>query len=303
MSLMKRLDQARHAYSRKDLDASQVAHSPEAISTAMEEHGSTGHQYIGDLVYGGLDGIVTTFAIVSGVAGAELGSEVILILGLANLFADGLSMAAGAYLSSKSERQYYQREREREMWEVEHFPEGERIELEELYRVKGYPPEDAAVLAGVHSSDEKLWVDEMMVQELGLLPDDRTPVLSALATLGSFVIAGSVPLAVFLLGLFVAIDPAVSFAVSVLLSAFALAGLGAAKVLVTKRSWLRSGLEMLLVGGLAAAVTYLIGFALSGLGAQPFASPLAGNPRPNSLALSTDVAGRVQATPGVDRFG
>ena len=134
MSLMKRLDQAREAYSRRDLEASQSAHSPEAIALVVEEHGGTSHQYIGDLVYGGLDGFVTTFAIVSGVAGAELGSDMILILGLANLSADGLSMAAGAYLSSKSEREYYQREREREMWEVEHFPDGERIELEQPYR-------------------------------------------------------------------------------------------------------------------------------------------------------------------------
>jgi VIT1/CCC1 family predicted Fe2+/Mn2+ transporter len=266
MSLMKRLDQVREASSRKDLEASQAAHSPESVYVAMEEHGSTSHQYIGDLVYGGLDGIVTTSAIVSGVAGAELGSDVILILGLANLFADGLSMAAGAYLSSKSEREYYQREPEREMWEVELFPDGERIELEELYRAKGYRPEDAAALASIHSSDEKLWVDEMMVQELGLLPDERTPVLSALATLGSFIVAGSVPLVIYVLGLFVPIDPVASFAVSVVLSAIALFALGAAKVLVTERSWLRSGLETLLVGGLAAGVAYFVGYLLSGLG-------------------------------------
>jgi VIT1/CCC1 family predicted Fe2+/Mn2+ transporter len=176
-------------------------------------------------------------------------------------------MAAGAYLSSKSEREYYQREREREMWEVEHFPEGERMELEELYRVKGYGSEHAAALARIHSSDKTLWVDEMMVQELGLLPDDRTPVLSALATLGSFVVAGSVPLAIYVLGLLVRIEASASFTVSVMLSAIALFSLGAAKVLITERSWLRSGLEMLLVGGVAAGVAYLVGFLLSGLGA------------------------------------
>lgn len=267
MSITKRLDQARDAYSRKDLGASKAAHSPDAISGALEEHGGTSHQYIGDLVYGGLDGIVTTFAIVSGVAGAELGSDVILILGLANLFADGVSMAAGAYLSSKSEREYYQREREREMWEVEHFPEGERAELEELYKAKGYDQEHAATLADIHSVDHKLWVDEMMVQELGMLPDERTPFLSALATLGSFIIAGSVPLLAFLVGLFIPIDPRASFAVSVVLSGAALFGLGAAKVMVTERSWLRSGTEMLLVGGLAAGIAYLVGYLLSGLGA------------------------------------
>ena len=90
MSITKRLDEARKAFNRKDLTASEAAHSPEAIAQASEQHGGASHQYIGDMVYGGLDGIVTTFAIVSGVAGANLGSGIILILGLANLLADGL---------------------------------------------------------------------------------------------------------------------------------------------------------------------------------------------------------------------
>lgn len=266
MSITKRLDEARKAFSKKDLAASGAAHSPEAIALAMEQHGGTSHQYIGDMVYGGLDGIVTTFAVVSGVAGAGLGAGILLILGLANLLADGLSMAAGAYLSLKSEREYYEREREREAWEVEHFPEGEQAELVELYRAKGYSGEDAETLVEIQSKDPKRWVDEMMVQELGLLPDDRQPVTSALATFISFLVAGSVPLLPFLLGLFVPIDPDVAFRISVVLSALALFGLGAAKVLVTERSWFRSGLEMLAIGGVAAGVAYVVGFLLQGLG-------------------------------------
>lgn len=266
MSLARRLDQARDAFRRKDLDASAAAHSRQAIRQAAEHHGGRSHQYIGDLVYGGLDGIVTTFAVVSGVAGADLGSGVILIMGLANLFADGLSMATGAYLSSKSEREYYDRERQREAWEVEHFPEGERLELIEIYRGRGYTQEDAETLVRIQSQDPGLWVGEMMVQELGLLPDDRTPLTSALATLGAFVLAGAVPLLVYLLGLLMAVDPAVSFPVSTVLSAAALFGLGAAKVFITERRWWRSGLEMLTVGGIAAGVAYLVGFALQGLG-------------------------------------
>jgi VIT1/CCC1 family predicted Fe2+/Mn2+ transporter len=266
MGLTKRLDEARKAYARKDLAASRRAHSPAAIAQAAEAHGGASHQYIGDLVYGGLDGIVTTFAIVSGVAGAALGAGVILILGLANLLADGLSMAAGAYLSAKSEREYYEREREREAWEIEHSPEGEKAEMVTLYRARGYSEEDAKKLADILSQDEERWVDEMMVQELGLLLDERTPWRSALATFGAFQVAGSVPLLVYLVGLVVAVDPAVSFAVSLALSALALFGLGAAKVFITERSWFRSGLEMLLVGGVAAAVAYLVGAVLTGLG-------------------------------------
>jgi VIT1/CCC1 family predicted Fe2+/Mn2+ transporter len=266
MSISKRLDEAREAYARRDVAASSKAHRPDIIAQAMERHGGASHQYIGDMVYGGLDGIVTTFAVVSGVAGADLGAGVVLILGLANLFADGLSMATGAYLSSKSEREYYERERAREAWEVEHFPEGERAELVELYKLKGYSQEDAERLVEIQSQDKKVWVDEMMIQELGLLPDDRTPLLSALATLGAFVLAGSLPLLVYLLGLLVSINPGVSFPVSLAFSALALFGLGAAKVFVTERNWFRSGLEMLSVGGLAAGVAYLIGYLLQGLG-------------------------------------
>ncbi len=266
MSFMKRLDEARAAYQKKDVDASAAAHSPAAISRAAEHHGGASHQYIGDMVYGGLDGIVTTFAIVSGVAGANLGSGVILILGLANLLADGLSMAAGAFLSLKSEREYYARERERETWEIEHFPDGERSEMVEIYRAKGYSREDAESLMDIQSKDRGLWVDAMMVHELGLLPDDRQPLRSALATFLAFLVAGSVPLLIYLLGLVVPMDATLSFRLALVLSGLALFALGAAKVFVTERSWFRSGLEMLLVGGLAATVAYLVGYLLQGLG-------------------------------------
>ena len=179
MSLSKRLDQARKAYLEGDTQASQAAHTAQAIQQASEEHGGTSHQYIGDMVYGGLDGIVTTFAVVSGVAGAELGASIILIMGLANLLADGFSMAAGAYLSSKSEREYYQHEREREAWEVEHFPDGEKAELIEVYLENGYTQEDAEQIVAIQSRDKKRFVDAMMVHELGLLPDERRPIFSA----------------------------------------------------------------------------------------------------------------------------
>lgn len=267
MSINKRIDQAREAYARRDLKASARAHSRKAITEAAERHGGASHQYIGDMVYGGLDGIVTTFAIVSGVAGASLGAGVVLILGLANLLADGLSMAAGAYLSSKSEREYYERERERELWEIEHFPEGERAEMIEIYQKKGYSPEDAQRLIEIHSQDQDLWLEEMMVQELGMLPDERRPILSALATLGAFLLAGAVPLLVYLSGLFLTISEGVAFPVAIALSALAMFGLGAAKVFITERNWARSGLEMLLVGGVTAGVAYLVGYLLQGLGA------------------------------------
>jgi len=264
----KRIEAARDAFERGDLQASALAHQPNRISqaTAEERHGGASSQYLGDLVFGGLDGIITTFAVVSGVAGAQLASKVILILGLANLFADGFSMATGSFLSTRSEQEYYQRERRREAWEVEHFPEGERAELIELYLRRGYSKEDANTLVEIQSRDPKRWVDAMMIDELRMLPDERKPLLSGLATLVAFIAAGSIPLLVYLLGLFIPIPLKNSFPLSVVLSAVALFGLGAAKVLVTQRSAIRSGLEMLLIGGLAAGVAYLVGVLLKGIG-------------------------------------
>ena len=167
MSISKRVEEARKAYEQGDKKASARAHSSDAIARAAqaeERHGGAGSQYIGEMVYGGLDGIITTFAVVSGVAGAQLGTPVILILGLANLLADGFSMATGAYLSSKSEQEYYQKEYQREAWEVEHFPDGERAELYEIYRQRGFNEEDSEKLVDIYSREPERWVKAMMVE-------------------------------------------------------------------------------------------------------------------------------------------
>jgi VIT1/CCC1 family predicted Fe2+/Mn2+ transporter len=269
MSFMKRLDEARKAYAKRDKQASAAAHDPKRIARVIhgEKHGGAGSEYIGDLVYGGLDGIITTFAVVSGVAGANLGTSVILILGMANLLADGFSMATGAYLSTKSEQEYYEKERQREAWEVEHFPEGERAELYELYRGKGYSKDEAEHMLAILTRDNERWVDAMMIDELGMLKDEGNPLFNGLATLIAFILAGSVPLMVYLAGLVVRIPLEVAFPISILLSGLALFGLGVARVLVTHQKPLRSGMEMLLVGGLAAVVAYAVGALLKGLGA------------------------------------
>jgi len=269
MSISKRLDEARRAFARGDHAAAAATHDFRRIAhAARERHAGGGAQYIGDLVYGGLDGIITTFAVVSGVAGANLGSGVILVLGLANLLADGFSMGTGAYLSAKSEQEYYEQERARERWEVEHFPDGERAELLELYLARGYSEPEAQQLVSIHSGDPERWVDAMMIDELQMLRNEGNPLKNGLATLLAFVVAGSLPLLVYLVGLVVAVPPSASFPVSMILSALALFALGAAKVLVTGQKPLRNGLEMLLVGGLAAAVAYVVGVLLRGLGVQ-----------------------------------
>lgn len=266
MSLSKRIEEARKAFERGDKQASTHAHTANAISAAKEEHGGVGSQYLGEMVYGGLDGIITTFAVVSGVAGAQLGTSVILILGLANLLADGFSMATGAYLSSKSEHEYYRKEWEREAWEVKHFPDGERAELQEVYVSRGYSNEEAGQLVEIQSRNPERWVKAMMIDELGMMEDETNPLINGLVTFGSFVIAGAVPLAVYLIGLAFPISPDMAFPISIASSGLALFALGATKVLVTKLNPIRSGLEMLAVGGLAAGVAYVVGALLKGIG-------------------------------------
>ena len=269
MSFSKRIDEARKAYEHKSIKESAAAHSKEAIIKAAEEkHAGTGSAYLGEMVYGGLDGIITTFAVVSSAAGAELTAGIALILGLANLFADGFSMATGAYLSTKSEQELYKKEYEREAWEIDHFPEGERLELVELYIEKGYTPEEAEQLVNIHTQSKERWVNAMMIDELEMFKDETPPLRNALATFAAFLVAGSLPLIVYLVGLAVPIAPDTAFFFSLALSAMGLFGLGAAKVFFTRQNPWRSGLEMLLVGGAAAGVAYLVGVLLKGLGAS-----------------------------------
>jgi VIT1/CCC1 family predicted Fe2+/Mn2+ transporter len=269
MSISRRLENARNAFDKKNQKASAALHEiGEIRKDAEERHGSDSSKYIGNMVFGGLDGIMTTFAVVSGVAGAQLNPAIIIIMGLANLFGDGFSMGLGAFLSRKSEKEYYDHEYERELWELEHFPEGERQELLQIYLKQGYPPADAQKIVEVKTANKELWLSAMMTEELGLMKDDSSPVGAALTTFFSFLATGSLPLLVYLAALLFrfTLPAATSFLISVGLSGVALFALGAAKYFVTRRNPFFSGLEMLVVGGFAAGVAYLVGALLKGIG-------------------------------------
>jgi vacuolar iron transporter family protein len=269
MSISKRLEQARTAYQKKDQQLSAALHEVKEIQkAASEEHGAEGSKYIGSMVFGGLDGIITTFAVVSGVVGAQLAPAIIIILGLANLLGDGISMALGAFISQKSEREYFDRESERESWEIEHYPDGERQELLEIYRKQGYSKMEAEKVVKIKTADKKRWVSAMMSEELGLVKDESSPVIAALVTFAAFILSGSLPLMVYLAAWLFKFNlpDANSFQISLALSAVALFSLGAAKYFVTRRNPVISGLEMLLVGGVAAALAYLVGVLLKGIG-------------------------------------
>jgi vacuolar iron transporter family protein len=262
MSLTRSIDKAKEAYKSNDVKATIAAHS-HAGHGHSEKH--FGGKYIKSVVYGGLDGIITTFAVVSGVTGAKLSTGILLILGFANLFADGISMAFGDFLSTRAEQEYHKAERKREEWEVDNHLEGERQEMVEIYMQRGLSKTDAQKVVAIISKNKKTFVDIMMLEELGIVEDTESPYKNAFATFFSFAIFGFIPLLTYLLSYFSLIAATNQFLVACLLTGLALFSLGAVKTRVTEQNFVIAGVEMLLIGGIAAAVAYGIGFALAGL--------------------------------------
>lgn len=119
-----------------------------------------------DAALGATDGIVTTFAVVAGATGAYLSPGIVLIMGFANLLADGFSMAVGNYLAARSQQEYWVEEREREAWEVEQLPAAEQEEIRRLYRRKGFEGEVLESIVKTITGDKQRWLDEMMREEL-----------------------------------------------------------------------------------------------------------------------------------------
>lgn len=263
MAKKARIEKARKAYESKDIEATKKAHSAKAISSE-EHHKGTG-TYVGDFVYGAIDGSVTTFAVVSGVAGAALSVNIVIILGLANLFADGFSMAVGNYLSSKSNKEFIEKERKREEWEIENYPQGEVEEIRQIYKQKGFKGVQLEQAVKTIVSNKEVWVDTMMKNELNLIEDKTSPVKKGAVTFVSFATIGFIPLIPYFLSFFFEAIKQIVYPLSVVMTFMAFFFIGSAKVYVTKKNWLKSGLETLLVGGAAAIIAYAIGFLLRGL--------------------------------------
>lgn len=216
--------------------------------------------YVSSLVYGGLDGIITTFAVVSGVAGASLDPVVIIILGFSNLFADGFSMAVGDYLSSKSEYEFEEEERKLDVKKLKHDFENETVNLANIYARKGMAFEDAKTVSTIFAK----YPDLMAEQHLGerKVVHWSQPLKNALVTFFSFVVFGFVPLLTYVLVIFIGELAVDSFVLSSIFTGTTLFALGVAKSFITHAKWLKSGLEMLIIGGLAALVAYGVGYVL-----------------------------------------
>ncbi len=217
-------------------------------------------KYISDVIYGANDGIITTFAVIAGSVGATLSPGIIVILGLANLLADGFSMGASNFLSIRSEQDFYLAQKKREEWEVDNFPEIEKEEVRTILRKWGVSEDRIEDVLNDIISDKERWIDLMMKEELELQDaTSENPFIHALVTFLSFVGAGFLPLMPYL---FLDIPPYLQFKVAIATTSVVLFGVGSARSLVTTEPWFRSGLEMLFVGGIAAALAYSIGWAV-----------------------------------------
>ncbi len=246
------------------MECARAAHAHEHLENFLREDG-TRSQHLADAVLGATDGIVTTFAVVAVAAGASLSPGIVLIMGFANLLADGLSMAIGNYLGARSQQEYWQEERAREIWEIEQLPEAEREEIRQIYRRKGFAGEQLEGIVRTLTADQERWVEEMMREELGIQEERIAPLMSGMVTFTAFMSAGFLPVFPYVLS-FVS-PPLVPspFPLSVGVTAIALFSVGVMQRFMTRRPWWQSGLEFLGIGGVAAASAFYVGYFLRGL--------------------------------------
>jgi len=221
-------------------------------------------RYLKSIVYGGLDGIITTFAVVAGVAGASLSSGIVLILGFANLIGDGISMAIGDYLSTKSEKEYHKLEQSKEKKEILNYPYLEKGEMILFYKKRGLSDSEANKVVSILSKSKGLWVDTIMREQLNMFDARESPLKNGLTTFFSFIIFGIIPLFIYVIKYIFPSFSFNAFIFAIILTAIALFMLGSTKVKITGKHWFLSGIETLLIGGFAAVAAYLVGYLLAG---------------------------------------
>ncbi|HEX5324061.1 MAG TPA: VIT1/CCC1 transporter family protein [Capsulimonadaceae bacterium] len=254
-------DEEAHANRLKamaDAAASPKSALENILSTEKWHRTHTGG-WLGDAIYGVNDGLGAVFGIVSGMAGATEhaanGSHVVLLAGLAGMLASALSMGSGAYLATKSEREVHEAELHRERFEIQESPEHEREELELMYQLKGFSEEEAKLLADRMTQNPEQFLQTMASEELGIaIGNPPNPITSAVSAAVSTAVGAFVPIIPFFFmgGLSAVI-------VSAVISLIAHFAVGAAKTLVTGRSWIASGTEMTVVGVIEAAITFGLG--------------------------------------------
>lgn len=232
-------------------------HSPEAIRVRLAD--GPKHNYLRDWIYGGIDGAVTTFAVVTGVAGAQLSTWVILALGFANLFADGFSMAASNYLGTRAELDDWRRLKRIEERHIELAPDGEREEVRQIFEKKGFTGTDLQQVVVLVTANRERWIETMLTEEYGLPPGVRSPWTASFCTFAAFLTCGLVPLVPYL------VSSKHSLTASMVFTGIVFFVIGSVKSKWSTVSWWWSGLTTFIVGTIAATMAYVVGMLLKNL--------------------------------------
>ncbi len=233
-------------------DAAQASTSAAEDGSIMSSGGPP--IYLRDWVYGGIDGAVTTFAVVAGVAGAELSTNIILILGFTNLVADGFSMASGCYSSTRTETEQYDRLLREARQRIADHPDAEKAALSRIYAAKGLSGDHLDAMVETVSANLSDWVRVIVEESYGFSPVKRLPLRAAAHTYASFAVFGLIPMLPYLVGL--------GFWYSTVMTGIAFFAIGSLKSAWTDTVWWRSGLTTFAVGSVAAAIAYLAGYVL-----------------------------------------
>ena len=214
-----------------------------------------------DMIFGANDGLVSTLAFVAGVFGAITDPYIVLLSGIAELFAGTISMAAGSYQSSKSELEVLERESQRKKVKKGRTPEEEREELIKFYQAEGFKRGEAEAIVDRVAGEKELSTQVGTLEELGLAPEELgNPVKAGVLCGVSFGLAALVPILPFA---FQALSCTDALIASIVATVATLFGVGAMKTIFSRKSWVRSGLEMMVIGAFAAAITYMIGTLFS----------------------------------------
>ena len=200
-------------------------HTPDGVSARLGQQPAA--SYLHDFIYGAVDGAVTTFAVVAGATGGNLDETVVIILGGANLIADGFSMAVSNFLGSRAERQLQERARRQEELHIRLVPEGEREEIRQIFAAKGFAGRDLERIVEVITSDPDLWAETMMREELGFASTSRSEFRAALATFVAFMAIGFLPLMVYVYDLAIPGDVSGPFVWSAVMTGIAFFVVGA----------------------------------------------------------------------------
>lgn len=248
-----RLEKVQAAYAKRDLAAMRIAHQPAVISKSLkEEHVDFS---LAEVILGGQDGLVNVLGVILGVAAASGEPRIIVAAGLAATLAESASMAAVAYTSTRANAEHYQSEAKRELWEIDHNPEGEKEEIRQIYLKRGFTGELLEKVVSKIAQDKKVWLEVMMAEELKLAPIPKERALRSAVIVGSSAVIGSIiPLAPFLF-----LPVQLSIASALVVSAITLFAVGAYKAKVTVGHWYRSGLELTVIGLVSALVGYGVG--------------------------------------------